>query len=157
MIGGGEWTHRDLNYPIDEELFVRMAQCSAFFPMMQFSWAPWEAVSKEALLHVKAAHDLHVEFSETIIALVNDAYETGEPIIRSLAYNYPEENYEYVNDQFMLGESILVAPVIQKGQTVKEVHLPKGKWQTRNGEIYEGGRVLSYPVDISSIPCFFKI
>ena len=125
--------------------------------MMQFSWAPWEAVSKEALTHIKAAHDLHVEFSEAILKLVNDAYETGEPIIRSLAYNYPDGNYEYVNDQFMLGEDILVAPVVEKGATVKKVYLPNGKWQTRDGKLYDGGIVLSYPVDISSIPCFFKI
>lgn len=157
MIGGGEWTHRDLNHPIDEELFVRMAQCSALFPMMQFSWAPWEAVSEEAFTHIKAAHDLHVEFSETILKLVNDAYETGEPIIRSLAYNYPNGNYEYVNDQFMLGEDILVAPVVEKGATVKKVYLPDGKWQTKDGKLYDGGIVLSYPVDISSIPYFFKI
>ncbi len=157
MIGGGSWMHRDLGLPIDEELFVRMAQCSALFPMMQFSWAPWEAVSSESLKLIKAAHDLHIEFSPTILKLVKDAEETGEPIIRSLAYNYPDCDYEYLKDQFMLGENILVAPVLKKGETVKKIHLPRGKWQSADGAVYEGGRILDYPVDISSIPYFFKI
>ena len=157
MIGGGSWIHRDLGLPIDEELFVRMAQCSALFPMMQFSWAPWEAVSEEALKLIKEAHDVHVEFAPTILKLVNDAYRTGEPIIRPLCYNYPSGDYERVNDQFMLGDDILVAPVVEKGASIKKVYLPEGKWQARDGKIYEGGKVLSYPVDISSIPYFFKI
>ena len=157
MIGGGSWIHRDLRRPIDEELFVRMAQCSALFPMMQFSWAPWEAVSKEALAHIKAAHDLHIEFAPVILKLVNDAYETGEPIIRSLAYNFPDCGYEYVNDQFMLGEEILAAPVVKKGEAFKKVHLPKGKWRYSDGTVYEGAGVLTLPVDISSIPYFTKV
>jgi len=157
MIGGGSWIHRDLKRPIDEELFVRMAQCSALFPMMQFSWAPWEAVSPEALKLIKEAHDLHIAFGETILKLVNDAYKTGEPIIRSLAYNYPDGNYEYVTDQFMLGESILVAPVIKKGAKLKTVHLPEGKWRYSDGTVYDGGKTLELAVDISSIPYFNKI
>ena len=157
MIGGGEWTHRDMKLPIDEELFVRMAQCSALFPMMQFSWAPWEAVSKEALAHIKAAHDLHVKFAPTILKLVKEAYETGEPIIRSLAYNYPDCDYDYIKDQFMLGEEILVAPVLTKGAKIKTVYLPKGKWQDAVGNIYDGESVLDLKVDISSLPYFTKI
>ena len=67
MIGGGEWTYRDLNIPVDKELFVRMAQCSALFPMMQFSQAPWEALDKEHLELVKDAHDLHIKFKDIFL------------------------------------------------------------------------------------------
>ena len=156
MIGGGEWTIRDLHMSIDEELFVRMAQCSALFPMMQFSWAPWEAVSEEYLFHIKAAHDLHISYSEKILALVNQAYLDGEPIIRSLAYNYPDCGYEKIHDQFMLGEDMLVAPVIVKGETVKRVYLPDGIWVDSKGEEFTGGRILDYPVTISDLPVFTK-
>ena len=154
MIGGGEWTHRDLGYPIDEELFVRMAQCSALFPMMQFSWAPWEAVSPEMLVHVKAAHDLHLSFSEKILSLVKSAEQTGEPIIRALCYNYPDCGYEKIQDEFMLGENILVAPVIRKGEKTRRIVLPKGSWRYCDGTLWEGGAVIELAVDISSIPYF---
>lgn len=156
MIGGGSWTHRDLNLPIDEELFVRMAQCSALFPMMQFSWAPWEAVSKENLAHIRAAHDLHISFADTMLRLIDEAYETGEPILRSLAYNYPGCGYEHVKDQFMLGTDVLVAPVVEKGAKAKRVCLPEGSWTGFDGKTYTGGCTLEVPVSIETLPYFTK-
>ena len=157
MIGGGSWTHRELKRPIDEELFVRMAQCSALFPMMQFSWAPWEAVSRENLAHIRAAHDLHIAFSGTMLELIQNAYETGEPILRSLAYNYPGCGYEAVKDQFMLGEKILVAPVVEKGAITKRVFLPEGQWESFDGKHYTGGAPVDIPVTIETIPYFSRI
>lgn len=156
MIGGGEWTIKDLDLPVDEELFVRMAQCSAMFPMMQFSWAPWEALSEKYYDCVKKAHDLHIEFSEIFGELADDAYKDGEPILRSLEYNYPHCGYEKINDQFMLGEDIMVAPVLCKGQTIKNVVLPKGEWKSLEGTVYSGGQTVEIPVGIDSIPVFIK-
>ncbi len=154
MIGGGQWAERDK--AIDQELFVRMAQCSALFPMMQFSRAPWEAVNGEYFIHVKAAHDLHNAFADTMLQLVNNAYSTGEPILRSLAYNYPDCGYEYVADEFMLGDDILVAPVIKKGEILKKIILPNGTWTDAYGREYIGGGIIEVDVDISSIPYFIK-
>ncbi len=156
MVGGGEWTYRELNIPTDKELFVRMAQCSALFPMMQFSWAPWEALDEEHLALVKAAHDMHNAFSEKILRLVDKAECDGEPILRALEYNYPASGYERVNDVFMLGEDILVAPVIVKGQTVREIPLPYGSWRGFDGKLYEGGKTVSIPVTIGDLPFFEK-
>lgn len=156
MIGGGEWTVRALNVPVDEELFVRMAQCSALFPMMQFSWAPWEAVDEKHLKCIKAAEKLHVKFSDIILSLVEDAYDTGEPILRSLEYNYPNVGYEKINDIFMLGENILVAPIIKKGQTTKEIPLPEGEWEGFDGNTYIGGKTISLAVSLEDLPYFTK-
>jgi len=48
MVGGGEWTYRFMpDFELDEEVFVRMAQCSALFPMVQFSWAPWPCLYED--------------------------------------------------------------------------------------------------------------
>lgn len=154
MIGGGEWTAR--YRAIDEELFVRMAQCSALFPMMQFSWAPWDAVNEQNLAYIKEAHDLHVRFSDTILSLVRDAYRTGEPILRPLAYNYPDCGYEYIHDAFMLGDNILVSPVVEKGQTVKKVVLPAGDWVDGYGREFRGGTVLEYPAPLGCLPYFIR-
>ncbi len=156
MVGGGEWTIKEFCQNIDPELFVRMAQCSALFPMMQFSWAPWEAVDETHAALIKKAHDLHVEFSGFILDLVQDAVRTGEPILRSLEYNYPHCGYEHILDAFMLGESLLVAPVVVKGQTVKKVPLPKGKWKGFDGKLYEGGKTISIPVTLQDLPYFIK-
>ncbi len=157
MVGGGEWTIREFAQEVDQELFVRMAQSSALFPMMQFSWAPWEAVDEEHLALIKQAHDLHCEFSEEIVALVQAAYENGEPIMRSLEYNYPHQGYEKVMDCFMLGEKYLVAPVVVKGQTEREIPLPEGKWLGFDGNEYQGGQTLKLAVTLADLPYFKKL
>lgn len=154
MIGGGEWTIKENRQAVDQELFVRMAQCSALFPMMQFSWAPWEAVDEYHLSLIKKAHDLHIDFAREILKFVNSSYETGEPIIRPLDYNYPNCGYERINDEFMLGEEYLVAPILKKGQTEKTVHLPTGKWLGFNGKEYVGGKEIALVVTLEDLPYF---
>jgi len=157
MVGGGEWLDKALGVPADAELFVRMAQCSALFPMMQFSWAPWEAVDAAHLSRVKAAHDLHNAFSEKILTLVEDACRTGEPILRAMEYNYPKKGYAHVQDAFMLGENMLVAPVIVKGQTERAVPLPEGRWRGFDGKEYVGGQMVTLTVTEADVPYFEKI
>ncbi len=157
MIGGGEWTIKESQQKVDQELFVRMSQCSALFPMMQFSWAPWQAVDKEHAKLIKDAHDLHLQYGETILKLVDDAVKTGEPILRSLEYNYPHCGYENINDTFMLGEQILVAPIVVKGQTQRKVVLPKGEWKGFDGKIYHGNQTISLAVTLSTLPFFHKL
>ena len=154
MIGGGQWEDRALGKPIDQELFVRMAQCSALFPMMRFSRAPWEVLDNEHLTLVKKAHDLHCEFSGVILELVEEACRNGEPILRSLEYNYSHSGYADISDVFMLGEDILVAPVLKKGESTRTVPLPRGKWAGFDGKVYEGGQTVSIPVTLADLPYF---
>ena len=141
MIGGGEWSvfSRIGGCRFSEELFVRMAQVSALFPMMQFSMAPWRVLSEKNLEAVKAAAELHYAMSDKIIELVRKSEVSGEPIVRCLEYNYPGEGYKYIKDQFMLGDDILVCPVVTPGTFEKEVVIPAGRWQDCDGKIYEGG------------------
>ncbi len=157
MIGGGEWTVRELGQEVDQELFVRMAQCAALFPMMQFSWAPWEAVDDAHLALIKAAHDLHLTFAPLIMDLVEEAYRTGEPMMRPLCYTYPDGGYEQVTDAFMLGDAYLVAPVVVKGQTVRSIPLPPGRWLAADGKEYIGGQTVDLPVTLADLPYFKKI
>ena len=81
----------------------------------------------------------------------------GEPILRSLEYNYPHKGYERITDEFMLGEDILVAPVLEKGQSERTVVLPEGYWRDCDGREYEGGRAVTLPVTLADIPYFEKI
>lgn len=159
MIGGGAWADKDLGLvKFDEELFVRMGQCSALFPMMQFSWAPWEALSKDGLEILKEAANIHKSVADYIVELVNNAKLTGEPIVRSLEYNYPHKGYEKIMNQFMLGDKILVAPIIEKGITKQKIQLPMGKWQSKvDNKVYEGDKIVEFEVDINTLNWFVKI
>ena len=158
MIGGGEWSHcLRPGFEIDEELFVRMAQASALFPMMQFSWAPWRVLSEKSFELIKNAAMLHKSMANEIVALVEDAEKTGEPILRSLEYNDPGHGYSTVKDQFMLGTDILVCPVITKGTFEKEVVFPKGKWIDTDGNIYEGRSVAKIKTPLDRLAWFRRM
>ena len=158
MIGGGWWS---LNYTPgfkhDGELFVRMAQVSALLPMMQFSWAPWRVLDKyHADLCLEAAK-LHKKFANYITEQVKASAVSGEPIVRHMEYQYPHKGYERVLDQFMLGGDILVAPVIVRGQTERQVILPEGRWKYLGNTEYEGGRTISVHSPLNVLPYFVKV
>lgn len=158
MVGGGEWRNRYTpGFEVDEELFVRMVQCSALFPMIQFSWAPWEALSeKNAKLCLEAAK-LHDEMADEIIKLVEQAEQTGEPIIRCLEYNDPHNGYKDIDDEYMLGDDILVAPVITKGTVKRDVTFPNGRWIDADGNEYDGRRVYTLDAPLEKLLWFRKI
>jgi alpha-glucosidase (family GH31 glycosyl hydrolase) len=155
MVGGGEWTFSDKeDFHCDEELFVRMAQCGALFPMMQFSWAPWRMLSAPMRSHCLAAAKLHASFADRIVAEVERARKTGEPILRSMEYAYPHCGYARICDQFMLGESLLVAPVVEKGAVTRTVELPEGAWRAQDGAVYMGGGKITVDAPIDTLPYF---
>lgn len=61
-------------------------------------------------------------------------------------------------EEYLLGEKILVAPVIQEGATSRDVVLPTGSWKDgNNGTVYEGPQILKgYPAPIDILPYFIK-
>lgn len=157
MVGGGQWTYTlDPSFHCDEELFVRMAQCSALLPMMQFSWAPWKMLDEEHQRLCLEAAKLHERYADKIVALVKNAAATGEPVIRSLEYEYPHNGYERIKDQFMLGDDTLVCPVLTKGATSRECVLPAGRWRYCDGTVCDGGRTVTVPAPLSVLPFFTK-
>ena len=158
MIGGGEWSYFKYiaKSVADQELFVRMAQCSALLPMMQFSLAPWQYLDEYHLKLCLDAAKLHKEMAPYILSLVRHAETSGEPIVRSLEYCFPHQGFARVMDVFMLGDRYLVAPVAVKGQTERTLTLPCGKWKYCDGTIYDGGEVtVSTPLEV--LPYFEKI
>ncbi len=155
MIGGGEYANFTANSDkLDDELFVRYAQCAALMPMMQFSAAPWRVLPpKAAELCVQAAK-LHEQYTEDILALAKHAAQTGEPIVRYMEYCFPHQGMETVQDQFMLGDSLLVAPVLTKGDRTRNVVLPTGRWKYVDGTVYDGGCTVTVPADLDTLPRF---
>ena len=70
---------------------------------------------------------------------------------------FPNQGFEMVIDQFMLGDQILVAPVLVKGMNSRKVKFPKGKWRSELGEIYDGGKSIEIVAPIERLPRFEKI
>ncbi|MBD5102318.1 MAG: glycoside hydrolase [Subdoligranulum sp.] len=155
MIGGGAYINFIENSKtLDLELFVRYAQCAALMPMMQFSAAPWRVLPpEENALCLKAAK-LHGEYAELILKLAKHAAETGEPIVRYMEYCFPHQGMQSVCDQFMLGDALLAAPVLAKGVRQRDVVLPAGRWKYVDGTVYDGGRTVTVPAGLDTLPYF---
>lgn len=158
MIGGGSFA-AFLNIDsdkFDQELIVRSAQIHALMPMMQFSVAPWRILNKENLKIVSDIAHLHQKFSDYILEYAKVASTTGEPIVRSMEYSFPNQGFIGCSDQFMLGEKYLVAPMIVSG-TKRHVKLPKGRWKDDLGKVHRGGKTISIDVPLSRLPYFEKM
>lgn len=153
MVGGG-WDGDLQATPFDAELFVRYAQCAALFPMMQFSTAPWKVLDKTGLEYCKAAVQLRVDMGAEIVKLAEAAAVSGEPILRPMAYEYADSGWEAVYDQFMLGSTFLVAPVLEKGASEREVRFPEGSWQGADGSVVNGPCTITVDAPLAVLPWY---
>lgn len=156
MVAGGEWTYSvKPDFKVDEEMFIRMAQASVLCPMVQFSWAPWRALSPKALQIVKDAVAIRQKLLPYLLEQIEKSLTSGEPIVRSLEYEFPHQGLECCMDCFMLGEKYLVAPVTVQGMFTRTLTLPDGKWKYVDGTVYSGGTVtVDAPVEV--LPYFEK-
>ncbi|WP_019030214.1 glycoside hydrolase family 31 protein [Colwellia piezophila] len=156
MIGGGNWISFQPGKEVDAELIVRSAQTHALMPMMQFSVAPWRILDQEHQDAIKVATKLRLKFNDYILALAKTAAKTGAPIMRPLEYNYPHQGYIDIKDQFLMGDNLLVAPVITKTK-IRKVTLPPGKWLDHNGKTVEGGQTINVPVQLDTLPHYWRV
>ncbi|MDA3867948.1 MAG: glycoside hydrolase family 31 protein [Salinivirgaceae bacterium] len=155
MIGGGLLsTFEDIDMSkFDQELMVRSAQIQALMPMMQFSVAPWRVLDEKHLSYVREAALLHAKMGDYISELAQKAAKDGEPIVRHLEYAFPQQGFESCNDQYMLGDKYLIAPMIEKG-TTRNVKLPKGIWVDDLGKKYKGGQTITMTVPLNRLVYF---
>jgi alpha-glucosidase (family GH31 glycosyl hydrolase) len=153
MIGGGDFASFLNRATLDEELVVRSAQCHALMPMMQFSVAPWRVLDSVHFKAVKKAVQLRDSKIQLIMRLVKEAAASGEPVIRHMEYDFPNQGYSSINDQFMVGNELLVAPMVNKGNT-RTVVLPKGRWKADDNKIYKGPARITIDVPLDRLPYF---
>lgn len=157
MIGGGEFTAFLNLSSVDQELIVRSTQVHALMPMMQYSVAPWRVLDAKHLEASRKAVDIREKYIKLILDLTREAAITGEPVVRSMEYVFPHQGYAQVNDQFMLGDHVLVAPMLEPGSAVREVYIPKGRWRADDGKTYRGPTKASINVPMERLPVFERI
>ncbi|MBE6088309.1 MAG: glycoside hydrolase family 31 protein [Clostridium beijerinckii] len=94
-----------------------------------------------------------------ITTLMEEAHKKGTPVMRPMFYDFPEDKLCWENEsQYMFGPNILVAPIMEKGQTEREVYLPVGSnWtNTWTKEKIEGGQTILVDAPIDQIPLFLR-
>lgn len=130
MVGGGEylnfWENADR---LDGELFVRHSAVSCLMPAIQFSAAPWRVLSEEDNQRIHCQLALRKAYWEDIWQAMEHCRKTGDPVVRYMEYEFPHQGLETVQDQFMVGSCLLVAPLLEKDTWTRKVYVPKGRWQ----------------------------
>jgi alpha-glucosidase (family GH31 glycosyl hydrolase) len=93
-----------------------------------------------------------------LYSVVRECTTTGMPIMRALWLHFPNDLRSVeCGDQYMWGKSILVSPVVEKGATTRRVYLPPAIWyDSWTGESVEGGREISRPVDLETLPLYVR-
>jgi alpha-glucosidase (family GH31 glycosyl hydrolase) len=154
MIGGGNFISFLPGSKIDQKLIVRSAQVHALMPMMQFSVAPWRILDPANLQAVKDAVKLRQQMMPMIMDVMRNSAKTGAPALRPLSYAYPNKGYENIKDQFMMGDDIMVAPVVTESNE-RAIVLPPGDWFYQNKK-WKGGKTYQVKVAINELPVFIK-
>jgi alpha-D-xyloside xylohydrolase len=91
--------------------------------------------------------------------LMREASEKGSPVIRSLFYEFPQdENAWQIQDEYLYGPDILVAPITELGALSREVYLPAGSTWTNlhTGDVHQGGTLVRADAPLDVIPLFLR-
>jgi sulfoquinovosidase len=148
--------------PSTKELFLRWTELGAFTPIMRThegnkkdeNWS-WEK-DAETTAHFRRFARVHQALKPDFLSLAQEAAETGAPILRHLMLVFPKDaESRRMSDQFMIGDKLLVAPVVTEGATARTVYLPPGAWfHVWTGDRYEGGGEVEVAAPIGQPPVF---
>jgi alpha-glucosidase len=149
---------------VSGELYVRRLQLAAYLPLFRTRAGsragrgePWEA-GAEVVRHTRAALVERARLLPYFVTLAHLARRTGAPVVRPLWWSAPEERaLRDCEDAFLLGDCLLVAPVLDPGTERRTVRLPRGRWyDTATGRAYEGPAQVVVDTPMERIPVFAR-
>jgi alpha-glucosidase len=146
------------------ELYTRWLQSAVLYPFLrshtvfgspdQEPWSygvRWEALNRRAI-------ELRYELLPHVYQVMRAASTTGLPAMRPLLLDYPDDPATYgVDDEYLFGSDLLLAPVLEEGATTRAFYLPGGRWvEMASGRVFDGGRGHAIAVSSESIPLFAR-
>jgi oligosaccharide 4-alpha-D-glucosyltransferase len=156
----------------DNELYIRWLQFASFTPVFRPHGTALYEVDKNAFSFpsepalIKEPYRTYAkEIIRNRYALLPYNYSLAYkqaakavPLVAPLYYYFQTDTTTYsVSDEFMWGENILVAPILEKGSTNRKLYLPVGKWYAYNqNELITGGIITSEKVSLNQIPTYVK-
>jgi len=146
------------------ELYTRWMQFGIFNPLSRAhhegdnAVEPWQ-FGERAERHSRSAIELKYRLFPYLYSYAREAHDSGLPLLRGLFMEYPHDQQALaIDDQFLFGEELLVAPVLRKGERVRRLYLPEGEWYDFHDprQTYFGGETIAYRAPLSVIPLFVK-
>lgn len=146
------------------ELLTRWIEAACFTPLFRNHSAkgtrrqePW-LFGDDVMSIYRKYVELRYKFLPYIYDLFYKGEKTGLPVMRPLVLHYEkDENTHNMNGEFLVGENILVAPVVEQGADKKLVYLPEGTWfDYWTGEKHEGGKYFIQDAPIDFCPIYIK-
>ncbi len=157
------------------ELYLRAAGMATFCPVMQYhseynehrrplrDRTPWNIAERTGRPEVidiyrKYTH-LRMRLLPYITAEARHCAETGEPLMRPLFLDWPDDPQAWqVADQYSFGRALMVAPVLQPGAAERRLYLPAGQWiDFWDGTPVTGGQWLTVPAPLDRIQVFRRL
>ncbi|HEV7889714.1 MAG TPA: TIM-barrel domain-containing protein [Pyrinomonadaceae bacterium] len=148
------------------ELYTRWLQAAALTPLLRSHSEngsnPHEPYSfpKEYADINRASIELRYRLLPYLYTLFNEHTRTGAPVMRPLWFEYPDDARTYlVDDEYLVGRDLLVAPVVTESVTKRRVYFPAGDnwvdWWT--GKAYEGGKDADIDAPLDRLPLFARV
>jgi len=108
---------------------------------------------------MKKYYDIRISMHDYIKSLYEEASTNGSPLIRTMFYEFPEDDMCWeLEDQYMFGSEYLVAPILELNKFEREVYLPEGEWQlTSDNSVYTGKQTVTVNAPIDYSPVFKKV
>lgn len=144
----------------DKELYLRWFQLAAFLPFFRTHSAtgtparePWR-YDEQTLNIARRYLQLRYRLLPYFYTLAWEAHHKGFPLVRPLFWFHPGDTDLYaIDDAFMLGQALLVAPVVGEGLTKRTIRLPEGRWvDFWEDTVYEGPREIELLAPLQHLP-----
>ena len=147
----------------DAELFVRWVWCGVLLPRFSIHSAnndntvtePW--MYPEKMDAIQKAFQLRESLLPYLYSLSAHAHRCGEPLLRPMVYEFPHDSKVRNEDvDFMLGDGILAACVVEKGAVSRSVYLPAQEvfYDLKTRQKYTGGQIITVPAPLDYTPLF---
>jgi alpha-glucosidase len=146
------------------ELLTRWNQLSVFTPFFRNHTAVWTA-DQEPWVHGEPYESLNraaIELRYRMLPYIYTAFwqcsQTGIPMMRALFVAFPDDAATYgMQDEFMFGDALLVAPVLVEGATRRSVYLPAGRWHDFwSGQVHDGPATIEVDAPLDRLPLFAR-
>jgi alpha-glucosidase (family GH31 glycosyl hydrolase) len=160
----GGFVDAGLDAASDRELYLRWLQLGAFTALLRDNYGDRRGhptdiwTDAETLGLWRRYARIHQALGPYLRRTAQLAQQTGLPVLRQLALAYPDDRRAWGEQgQYLLGDDLMIAPVVQQGVSSRQVYLPMGQWRDWwTGARYQGPSDVTVPAPYDRIPVFVR-